>query len=84
MIAAASTVEKNYLRDGFYAKNLGEEIPGGNLSVQFLLRIEDVTKDVLDSLKGLTGADRATRQAAILANINRRMSDPAKSIETRA
>jgi len=83
VIAGASTVEKNYLRDGFYAKNYGEEIPGGNLSVQFLLRIDDVTKEVADSLKGLSGAERATRQAAVLAAINRRLSDTANSIETR-
>src|SRR5215204_1594516 len=36
VIADASTVEHNYLTDGFYAKNQGEEIPGGSLSVQFL------------------------------------------------
>src|SRR5919112_5678525 len=36
-IAAASTVQNNYLKDGFYAKSRAEEIPGGNLSVQFLL-----------------------------------------------
>src|ERR1043166_10248918 len=49
-IAKASTVEHNYLRDGFYAHSMGEEIPSG-LSVQFLLRIDDVTNLVLDSLK---------------------------------
>lgn len=81
-IATASTVEHNYLHDGFYAGNNGEEIPT-NLSVQFLLRIDDVTKLVLDSLQGLGGAERATRQAQILANINSRMSDAANSIETR-
>src|SRR5687768_15871376 len=54
-IAAASTVEHNYLKDGFYARNLGEEIPSAGLSVRFLLRIEDVTKEVMDSLKGLSG-----------------------------
>jgi len=83
VIAGASTVEHNYLRDGFYAKNKGEEIPGGNLSVQFLLRIDDVTKEVLDSLKGLTGAERAARQSEVLAAINKRMSDADNSIETR-
>jgi hypothetical protein len=81
-IAKASTVEHNYLRDGFYAKNFGEEIPT-NLSVQFLQRIDDVTKLVNDSLKNLVGAERASRQAQILANINSRMSDPANSVETR-
>src|SRR5215203_2839994 len=45
VIAGASTMEKNYLTNGFYAKNQGEEIPGGSLSVQFLIRIDDVTKE---------------------------------------
>src|SRR4029079_16003144 len=34
-IASASTVEHNYLANGFYAMNRSEEIPS-NLSVQFL------------------------------------------------
>jgi len=82
VIAGASSMEHNYLRDGFYAANRGEEIPT-TLSVQFLLRIDDVTSLVLDSLKGLGGADRLTRQNAVLAAINARMSDPGKSIEVR-
>lgn len=82
-IAAASTVEHNYLKDGFYARNRGEEIPAQGLTVQFLLRIEDVTKEVLDSLQGLSGAERAARQSAIIAAVNAKLSDPAKSIETR-
>jgi hypothetical protein len=32
VIAGASTVEHNYLRDGFYARNQGEEIPAQGLS----------------------------------------------------
>lgn len=85
VIAGASTVEHNYLRDGFYAKSMGEEIPGAtqNLSIQFLLRIEDVTARVLDSLKGLSGQERLTRQAQVLASINRQMTDTAAFIETR-
>jgi hypothetical protein len=83
VIASASTVENNILKNGFYARNRGEEIPGGNLTVQFLLRIEDVTNEVLDSLKGLSGVDRVQKQNDILAMINKRMSDPSQSIETR-
>jgi len=83
VIASASTIDHNYLRDGFYARNKNEEIPGGNLSVQFLLRIDDVTNEVLDSLKGLSGLDRVQRQAVLLATINKRMSDASQSIETR-
>src|SRR4029079_10205223 len=67
VIAGASTVEHNYLQNGFYAKKMGEEIPGNtqNLYVEFLSRIEDVTKLVLDSLQGLTGQQRVTRQNQI-------------------
>lgn len=82
VIAGASSMEHNYLRDGFYAANRAEEIPT-TLSVQFLLRIDDVTSLVLDSLKGLSGADRLTRQNAVIAAINARMSDPARSVEVR-
>jgi hypothetical protein len=82
VIASSSTVEHNYLRDGFYAKNKVEEIPS-TLTVQFLLRIEDVTVEVLDSLKGLSGAERQQKQSAVLAAINKRMSDGDQSIETR-
>ena len=81
-IANASTVDHNYLKDGFYAKNKGEEIKT-TLSVQFLLRIDDVTAEVMDSLQGLSGTERVQRQAAVLAAINKRMSDASKSIETR-
>lgn len=85
VIAGASTVEHNYLQNGFYAKTMGEEIPGNtqNLYVEFLNRIEDVTAVVLDSLKGLSGQERSSRQAQVLAAINARMSDPSKKIITR-
>ena len=82
VIASASTMEHNYLTDGFYAKNYSEEIPAG-ISVQFLLKIEDVTKMVMDSLKGLSGADRTQRQGRVLANLNAKFSDPAQSVEAR-
>ncbi|MCX6316433.1 MAG: S46 family peptidase [Bacteroidetes bacterium] len=81
-IANASTVEHNYLQNGFYARNKGEEIPS-TLTVQFLLRIDDVTKEVMDSLAGLSGAERVQKQGAVLAAINKRMSDAAQSIEVR-
>lgn len=47
------------------------------------MRIDDVTKEVMDSLQGLSGADRVKKQNAVLASINKRMSDSEKNIETR-
>ncbi len=81
-IAAASTVEHNYLQDGFYARNKSEEIPTP-MSVQFLLRIEDVSKEVMDALKGLSGSERVQKQTEVLNAINKRMSDASRNIETR-
>src|SRR5215471_7527055 len=83
VIASASTVEHNYLLNGFYSKSRGEEIPAEGLTVQYLLRIDDVTKEVMDSLQGLTGMDRLQRQQKVLASINSRLSDTANSIEAR-
>ena len=81
-VANASSVEHNYLRDGFYAKTKQEEIPS-SLTVQFLLKIEDVTKEVETALSGLSGADRNRKQAEVIADINKRYSDPAQSTEAR-
>lgn len=81
-IAAASSVNNNYLKDGFYAKTTADEIRT-NLSVQFLLRIEDVTQEVLDSLGTLMGIARVEKQNRVLASINERFARPAESIEAR-
>jgi hypothetical protein len=81
-ITSASTLEHNYLRDGFYAKDKADEIRSG-LSVQFLLRIEDVTQMVMDSLNGLTGAERIQRQTRALNNLNAKFSDATQLIEAR-
>src|SRR3982750_4151248 len=54
-ITNASSLEHNYLRDGFYAYNKDQEIKS-DLTVQFLDRIVDVTKEVEEGVKGLTWA----------------------------
>lgn len=81
-ISSASTLGHNYLKNGFYANVKADEIPTG-LTVQFLLRIEDVTQMVMDSLKGLTGAERLQRQSRALTNLNTKFSDAPKNIEAR-
>ena len=48
-IASSSTVEHDYLTNGFWAYNMEEEIPIPGLYVSFLVRMEDVTKDVLQN-----------------------------------
>ncbi len=46
-----SSVEHDYLKDGFWALNRGEELPNPGLTVRFLERMEDVTDQVLKGYK---------------------------------
>ena len=49
-IAALSTVEHDYLNEGFWARNFKEELPAEGVSASFLVRMEDVTNKVLDGI----------------------------------
>ncbi len=49
-IQSVSSVESNYLRDGFWAKSRASEIPIADLTVQFLISMEEVTSQVLEGL----------------------------------
>ena len=46
-----SSVEHDYLKDGFWALNRREELPNPGLTVRFLERMEDVTAQVLKGYK---------------------------------
>ncbi len=82
-IAKASTVTSNYLRDGFWATSKQAEIPSPGLYAEFLVKIEDVTKEVEDSAKGSSGTDRSAKVSAAMTVINKRYSDDSKKIIAR-
>ena len=46
-IQSHSTVEHDYLKDGFWANTREEELPNPGKSVSFLIRVEEVTDKVL-------------------------------------
>ncbi|AUC20864.1 serine protease [Polaribacter sejongensis] len=46
-IQSHSTLENDYLKDGFWAMNLEQELPNPGLYIEFIVRIEDVTDSVL-------------------------------------
>ncbi|MDB5230405.1 MAG: Peptidase [Chitinophagaceae bacterium] len=60
-IATSSTVEHNYLHDGFYAADKNQEIPANKITVRFLNRIQDVTQRVMAAVGNLQGTDRSTK-----------------------
>jgi hypothetical protein len=62
-IQAHSTVEHDYLRDGFWAMTKEDELPNPGLFVVFLIRIEDVSDQVLANVK--PEMSEADRNAAI-------------------
>lgn len=55
-----SSVEHDYLKDGFWAMDRSQELPNKGLTVSFLERMEDVTKSVLKGYKkNMSEAERA-------------------------
>lgn len=53
-IQSHSTVEHDYIQNGFWAMSLAEELPNPGLEVTFIVRIEDVTTQVLEGVAALT------------------------------
>lgn len=49
-IQSHSSLENDYIKNGFWAMNLDEELPNEGLFVEFIVRIEDVTNDVLNGV----------------------------------
>jgi len=49
-IQSHSSVEHNYLKDGFWADNKDEELSNPGLTATFLVRIEDVSDQVLEDV----------------------------------
>ncbi len=61
-----SSIEHDYLTNGFWAKSKSEELPNAGLSVLFLNKVEDVTEAVL---KGVTAeTSEADREELIAKN----------------
>ena len=57
-IQSHSTIEHDYLTNGFWAKNMSEELPCPGLTATFIIRIDDVTDDIIKQVNGLKEDDR--------------------------
>ncbi len=53
-----STLEHNYLRDGFWAMTMKDEIPCPGLTATFIIRMEDVTASFTKELENLNEDQR--------------------------
>ena len=60
-IQSYSTVEHDYLKDGYWAMTKEEELPNPGMFANFLIRIEDVTEQILADVKpDMSDADRSS------------------------
>ena len=67
-IQSHSTVEHDYLQDGFWAKSYEDELPNPDLEVTFIVSIHDVTTDILKGTETLTS--EADKKALVQKNIS--------------
>ena len=66
-IQSHSSLENNLLEDGFWAKDLSEELPNEGLFVEFIIRIEDVSEAALEGVTDRMSSQE--RQSAIDQNL---------------
>ncbi|WP_309613760.1 S46 family peptidase [Flavobacterium sp.] len=62
-----STVQHDYLADGFWAYKMEDELPNKGMVVSFVVRIDDVTTKVLEGVAAIES--EADKQKKILENI---------------
>lgn len=66
-IQSHSTVEHDYLTDGFWAYKMSEELPNKDLTVTFIVKIEDVTNKIFEGVLNLPS--ESDKQKKIQQNI---------------
>ena len=71
-IQAHSTVENDYLTDGFWAMKMEDELPNKDLEVTFIVKIEDVTTQILNGVDALnTESAKQKKIQENIANLNK-------------
>lgn len=73
-IARSSTVDNNYLENGFHAKSFEEEIPATGYTCRITESYEDVSDIILDAVKNVNDPSERTK---IIANKIQELSDAA-------
>jgi hypothetical protein len=71
-----STLEKNYVEDGYWAKSRGEELPASGVTATFVVSMQDVTLRVLAGVDELMGEE--ARKSQVDKNINQIINDTKK------
>ena len=77
-IQTHSSLENDYLTDGFWAMNMDEELPNQGLTVRFLEYMEDVTDEVLEGTEVLETEEREEKIKQNTRRIEQKASDRRK------
>ena len=76
-INAHSTVEHDYMKNGFYAKTYAEELPNKDLFVSFMKKQEDITARVSKLVSG----KNSEQTEAIIDSLTNHLTDSIKAID---
>ena len=79
-IASLSSVEKNYLDNGYWAKSQSEELPAKGITALFLQKIEDVTARINAAVGTAKGDEAAKLLNAEIKKIEKEASKDGKLI----
>ncbi len=78
-IQSHSTLEHDYLTYGFWAKNFEEELPVKDMTMSFLVRMDDVTDRCLEKVTdGMSPEDRQSAIDAAISKIEKEASEKGK------
>ncbi|MBK9639073.1 MAG: S46 family peptidase [Bacteroidetes bacterium] len=70
-----STLEHNYLRDGFWAMTMKEELPCPGLTATFIIRMEDVTTSFTKALENLNEEQRNAKIKEISSALEKKATE---------
>ena len=66
-IQSHSTVENDYLTNGFWAYNMSQELPNKDLTVTFIIKIEDVTTKIFEGVLNLSSESDKQKKIQIFS-----------------
>ena len=86
-IQALSSVEHDYLKNGFWAMSHAEELPAPGLEVRFIRHIEDVTAQIVASIPSSTMGEERQKlveqnRKALLEELRKEHPDMEVSVES--
>ena len=70
-----STVENDYLTNGFWAMSKEEELPNPGLTATFIVRMEDVSKQIFEGVGGLSAEEREKKIADNIEKVGKAAID---------